>query len=357
MNNPNTDKHLMEAVHSFGFEESNSTVESISAGFINSTFKVSNKSRTIILQKLNGNVFPKPEDIVHNYIQVYNYLNGKKEFKIPEPIKTIDKKNCFVDNEKNIWRATQFIHATFSPETARDEKDVAAAAYCFGSFTNGLAGLDVSELKVIIPQFHDLAFRYDQFSEALENNFSKRKENARIEIEELIKRKKLVDFYTELISNSNYKLRVMHHDAKLSNILFDRNTEKVVCPVDLDTTQSGYFFSDIGDMIRSMTCNLSENSVDFSAIKINEDFYKEIIKGYMYAMRDEFTYEEKINIHYSGLLMIYMQALRYMADHLNGDIYYRITYPEQNFDRTKNQLTLLKRLEEFLAKEFNFNPY
>ena len=63
---------------------------------------------------------------------------------------------------------------------------------------------------------------------------------------------------------------------------------------------------------------------------------------------------EKKNIHYAGLVMIYMQALRYMADYLNGDIYYKITYPEQNFDRAKNQLTLLQRLEEFLKGKSAF---
>ena len=146
----------------------------------------------------------------------------------------------------------------------------------------------------------------------------------------------------------------MHHDAKLSNILFDQNTRKVVCPVDLDTTQAGYFFSDLGDMIRSMACSQSENCIDFSSIYIKSGFYEAIIDVYMAAIKDEFTEEEGKNIHYAGLLMIYMQALRYMTDYLNGDIYYRITYSEQNFDRAKNQLTLLQRLEEFLREKFSF---
>ena len=67
-----------------------------------------------------------------------------------------------------------------------------------------------------------------------------------------------------------------------------------------------------------------------------------------------FTEAEKKYIHYSGIALTYMQSLRFLTDYLNGDTYYRIIYPEQNFDRAMNQLTLLKRLEEFLLKEYDF---
>ncbi len=354
MTNLKIDTSLSKALEAFGHSVETSQIFPISSGLINSTFKVSDSSRSIILQKINKTVFPNPADIIHNYSQIYNYLKSADKFKIPSMIKTAKGESCFIDADKNFWRATEFISNSFAPETANNSKDAFDAAFCFGKFSNALADLAADKLKVIIPQFHDLEFRYSQFNEALENGNTERKEKARTEIEKLVSRNKLVGFYKKIKTDPHYKLRIMHHDAKLSNILFDKKTKEVVCPVDLDTTQPGYFFSDIGDMIRSMTCSHSENSTEFNSISVQEDYYREILKGYLLAMKDEFSPDEKTNIHYAGLIMIYMQAMRYMADHLKDDVYYSINYPEQNFDRAKNQLILLQKLEEFLEKEYKF---
>jgi hypothetical protein len=116
----------------------------------------------------------------------------------------------------------------------------------------------------------------------------------------------------------------------------------------------GYFFSDLGDMIRSMACSYDENSTEFDKITIRKKFYNAILEGYLMVMNKQLTDSEKKYIHYAGLLMIYMQSLRFLTDYLNGDIYYQISYPEQNFNRATNQLTLLGQLEKFLAAEYSF---
>ena len=157
-----------------------------------------------------------------------------------------------------------------------------------------------------------------------------------------------------MTESEEFEKRVMHHDAKISNILFSEETGQVICPVDFDTCMPGYFFSDLGDMIRSMACSEGENNTNYSEINIRKDFYEAILDGYMEVMQELLTDAEKKHIHYSGLLMIYMQALRFITDYLNGDLYYRTDYPEQNFDRAMNQLTLLQRLEEFLQTEYDF---
>lgn len=354
MQNLKADTNTLKAIEAYGINPDTCEIIPVNSGLINSTFKVSTKTKTIILQKLNGHVFNTPRDIVHNYSTIFSFLSKNENYKIPAPVKTIDQTNCFTDPAMNCWRATEFIAETYTPETAQEAKEVFDAALCFGNFTKALANLPVGELKVIIPQFHDLALRYEQFLTSLEKGTGDRKNKASHEIEELIKRENLVDFYRQLKSDSQYKLRVMHHDAKLSNILFDKKTARVICPVDLDTTQAGYFFSDLGDMIRSMACSHPENSINFSSLHIKPAFYDAILNGYLSAMENELTSTEKKNIHYAGLLMIYMQTLRYMTDYLNRDIYYRISYPEQNFERTRNQLTLLKSLEDFLKERFDF---
>jgi thiamine kinase-like enzyme len=205
----------------------------------------------------------------------------------------------------------------------------------------------VNVLKDTIPDFHNLDLRCKQFEDSLQKNNIERKEKAGELIAELKQRKQYDDFYNSLADSSDYPKRVMHHDAKVANILFSKTTGKVICPIDFDTTMPGYFFSDLGDMIRSMACSHDETSTDFENITIRKEFYDAIVDGYLSVMDKYLTALEKKNIHYAGIIIIYMQALRFMTDYLNGDIYYKTTYPEQNFDRAKNQLVLLQKLEGF----------
>jgi hypothetical protein len=176
-------------------------------------------------------------------------------------------------------------------------------------------------------------------------------------ISELRERGKLVDFFTQLSNESAYPTRVMHHDCKISNILFNKDTKEVLCPVDLDTVMPGKYFSDIGDMIRSMTCTVDENSTEWEKISIRSDYYQAIISGYMDGIGNNFTEKEKEDIHYAGLMMIYMQSLRFVTDFLNNDIYYKTNFPEQNLNRALNQLILLEHLEDFLKQKYQFTAY
>jgi hypothetical protein len=143
----------------------------------------------------------------------------------------------------------------------------------------------------------------------------------------------------------------MHHDCKISNILFDADTHEVICPVDLDTVMPGKYFSDIGDMVRTMACTEEENSTAWELIDVKPDYYHAIINGYLEGMGNDFTAAEKQHIHQPGLLLTYMQCIRFVTDFLNNDIYYKTSYPEQNLNRALNQLILLEKLEAFVAQQ------
>ncbi len=351
---------VIKAAEQFVGDGSDISIAPIGNGLINHTYKVENNidKTAVVLQALNTNVFKKPEDIASNYKELYQFLqshaNGSR---IPAPIIASNGELIWKDADENNWRATEFINDSFSPTTAVDEHSAFTVAKSFASFTKSLSQLDIHLLKEIIPNFHNLSFRYSQFEEAIKNASQDRLLKSTHIIAELRQRKKLVDFF-ELTQNSkDYPTRVMHHDCKITNILFDKNTGSVICPVDLDTVMPGKFFSDLGDMIRSMTCTVDENSIAWEDINIRADFYKAILSGYLEGIGDIFTEEEKKNIHYSGLILIYMQSLRFIADNLNNDVYYKITYPEQNLSRAMNQLLLLEKLEAFLEKEYSFSAY
>jgi hypothetical protein len=120
----------------------------------------------------------------------------------------------------------------------------------------------------------------------------------------------------------------------------------------MDTVMPGKFFSDLGDMVRSMACSVDENSADWEAIYIRPAYYKAILSGYLTGIENILSAQEMIHIHYAGLMLIYMQSLRFVTDFLQADIYYKISYPEQNLNRALNQLILLEKLEEFLEDEY-----
>jgi Ser/Thr protein kinase RdoA (MazF antagonist) len=137
--------------------------------------------------------------------------------------------------------------------------------------------------------------------------------------------------------------RILHHDAKASNILFDNHSHQVICPIDLDTTQSGLFFSDLGDMIRSMVPNLDENDTRFADLEARVAYLQAITEGYLDATHTLWTKQEREALPLSGKVLLYMQAIRFLADYLNNDTYYQTRYEQHNLDRAINQVIVLER--------------
>jgi thiamine kinase-like enzyme len=331
-------------------------VERIGGGLINQSYKVScHHKPDLLLQRINKTVFSNPEYLEENYSAIW--LHTKLKFRglqLPAPKSSESNTFLFLDSNNNYWRAFEFIDNANSLSVASESSQAKGTAKTFAKFTAAFADFNVKSLKTIIPDFHNLSSRYQQFEESLTTGLHERITKSLWLINELKQRERYKHFYELIIQSDDFPQRVMHHDAKIANILFDKASGNVICPVDFDTVMPGYFFSDLGDIIRSMACTHDENSIEFESISIRKDFYTAIIEGYMAVIEKQLTVSEKKYIHYAGLLMIYMQALRFLTDYLNGDIYYRIEYPEQNLNRAKNQIILLKELEEFLKTEYSF---
>jgi hypothetical protein len=344
-------KAAEQFIHSQDF-----SIASFGHGLIHHTYKITGRhdQESLLLQAINRSIFKNPEDILANYGVIYQYLlDHPGHSRIPAPLKTHHDKFLWKDELANCWRATEFIKHSYSPTTPSDEKSAYTVARCFARFTASLAGLNTDILKEIIPGFHDLSARYRQFEESLKKASLEKLLKATHVIAELRERKSLVNLFELIRAGTNYPFRVMHHDCKISNILFEEQSNQVICPVDLDTVMPGKFFSDPGDMIRTMACSVDEDSCQWEAIQIYPSFYQAILEGYLEGAGDIFTSDEKSRIHFSGLIMIFMQALRFLTDFLSQDAYYKTNYPEQNLNRSLNQLILLERLEDFLTSNYS----
>ena len=346
-----------EALDAFADQRHEYVVEPLKSGLINHSYKITRKinGEPFLLQQINPNVFPKPEAVLRNYELLWNHLQYDRiPFVIPKTKSFADGSSFFIDRHKHYWRAFEFIKGTETRTIAGDADQARAVAETFAGFTACFKNFKIERLQKTIPDFHNLSSRFKQFINSLHSgNFERLGKGAAL-VDELKKREHYVNFYEVLLESDEFPLRVMHHDAKIANVLFEQVSGRVACPIDFDTAMPGYFYSDLGDMIRSMACNHDENNIAFSELTIRKDFYEAIVAGYLSIMDKQFTPSEKKYIHYSGIIMLYMQALRFLTDFMNSDKYYKTYYKDQNFDRAKNQFILLQKLEEFLLKNYQF---
>ena len=221
------------------------------------------------------------------------------------------------------------------------------AARQFGKFTSNLAGFNSSKLSYTLPDFHNLSLRFEQFEQAYKNGSQERLALASDAVKNAFKHQDIVEVYQSILKDQNIPLRVIHHDTKISNVLFDKD-HCGLCVIDLDTVMPGYFFSDVGDMMRTYLSPASEEEKDLDKVLVRRDFFKAIIEGYFHEMGDVLTIKEKDLVVYAGEFIIYMQTIRFLTDYLNGNIYYTVSYAEQNLVRASNQFKLL---DEYMKAE------
>ncbi len=335
------DSIVKEILAAYGFDETQTVLQSFGNGLINHTWKLQHGEDQFILQKINVAIFKSPELIAANIRLVADYLKTQyPEYLFAAPLPTLARQDM-LHTDDGYYRLFPFVPGTHSIDVVEKPAQAYEAAKQFARFTKRLSKLDAQQLKITLPDFHNLSLRYQQFEQALLTGDSDRILSAKDLIGYLQSQKQIVSSFE--FAQQNFTLRCTHHDTKISNVLFDEQ-DHGVCVIDLDTLMPGYFISDLGDMMRTYLCPVSEEEADYSKIMIRGEFYDAILRGYLAEMGDELTSTEKEYLSYSGKFMIYMQALRFLTDHLNRDVYYGARYEGHNLVRAGNQAVLLEKL-------------
>ncbi|HRI22271.1 MAG TPA: aminoglycoside phosphotransferase family protein [Panacibacter sp.] len=331
-------------------------------GLINRTWLVSAKNKTYILQRINDNVFTNPQAIDDNINAINRFLKTHSPgYIFTAPVFSKNNKSLIRIDGEGYFRMFEFIEGSKTYTVLENPLLACEAAKQFGRFTKLLSGFNINDLKITLPAFHDLKLRYLQFIQAANYHNNERVKQSKETIAVLESYKYIVDIFDSIQQNPAFKKRVTHHDTKISNVLFDENN-KGICVIDLDTVMPGYFISDVGDMMRTYLSPAGEEEKDYTKLDIREDYFDAIVKGYLGEMQYELSNEEKQYFVYAGKFMIYMQALRFITDYLNNDIYYGAKYELHNLHRATNQLTLLniitsketeltKRVEAFIKQD------
>jgi thiamine kinase-like enzyme len=305
-------------------------IDTFGSGLINHTWKITGPTSQYILQRINKDVFQKPLHIAENVQLLEMYLKKHAPdylFAAPIPASNSEYMIC-IDN--NYFRLSPFVNNSHTLNFLTQSTEAYEAARQFGKFTYLLHDFDVSRLKYTLTDFHNLTLRINLFKLSMQKADKLRLQEAREAIKQVKIHREIGRIYERIVNENNLPLRVIHHDTKISNVLFDADG-KGLCVIDLDTVMPGYFISDIGDMMRTYLSEANEEENDHDKIIVREDFFAAIYAGYTEQMGSVLYPAEKELFIYAGKFMIYMQAIRFLTDFLNGDTYYPTTYPGQNW--------------------------
>jgi Ser/Thr protein kinase RdoA (MazF antagonist) len=337
---------LQVVLNKYGITKEAAEIKSFGTGLINNTWVINSGSNKYILQRINNTVFKDPAAIAFNIKAIGEYLSCEfPDYLFVHPIATNEQESMVYIKEEGYFRLFPFIKNSHTIDVVNTPSKAYEAAKQFARFSRLLSGFPAAQLHITLPEFHNLSLRYTQFETALQNGNKDRIITGAAIINYLKEQQGIALDYKKICANPGFKKRVTHHDTKISNVLFDEQ-EKGLCVIDLDTVMPGYFISDVGDMMRTYLSPVAEEEKDFSKIAIREDYFKAIAEGYLSEMNDELTPVEKDHFVYAGKFMIYMQALRFITDYINNDIYYGSKYEGHNFVRAENQVVLLQKLIE-----------
>jgi len=339
-------------------------IDALASGHINDTFLVScNYSEQYILQKLNIEVFKDLNRLITNKVVVSNHLikvfaKSNISYQVAGFVKS-KTDTYFIETKSGYWTLMEYIPNSKTIERAENNKQVFEAGKLFGNFIASTSTLSINEITETLPKFHSVPFRFSQFEEALKQASALRKIESKKLIDFAIEQKSEMFQLSELKEKHTFPTRITHNDAKLSNILFDKN-DNGLAVIDLDTVMPGILHFDFGDSIRSICSNTVEDSEDLEQTTINLNYYEAYSKGFASETSNLLTSEEITYLPLGVKTLIYIMGLRFLTDYLNNDVYYKTAYKTHNLVRAKNQMTLLKsildnydKIKELTYSSFN----
>lgn len=251
---------------------------------------------------------------------------------------------------RGAWRMVAFIADSLYLESPASPQQAYQAAAAIGDFQLRMASLSPPPLHDTIPGFHDTPARYDALEAAIARDSVGRAARVRDEIAYLRSHRTAACSLIEMQRRDELPTRIVHNDAKMSNVLLSRDSGEWRCVVDLDTVMPGLVAYDFGDMIRSMSSATSEDDPDVSRVAARAEYCEAVIRGYLSTAAPMLTSRERGTLIDGAIAITLEQAARFLTDHLDGDTYYATTRPDQNLDRSRTQLALVRQLADLAPR-------
>ncbi len=343
-----TDEKLLSIAERFDLEGRIASIKPLGEGFINDTFVIRTEGDApdYILQRKNHAVFPDVPGMMENILAVTEHIKAKVSDPLRETLTVIRARDgkLYVEDEGNFWAVCLFIADTSSFDRADSPELAYQGGVGIGRFQALLADFD-KPLNETIKGFHNIRHRFAQWDETLKADPAGRAASLAEEIGWVeSRRKEMLDFWS-LVENGTIPTHVTHNDTKISNILFDKHTGKVLCAIDLDTVMSSTSLNDFGDAIRSYANTGAEDDRNLDNVEMSIDMFRAYADGYLSQQRATMTQSELDWLAFSARYITFEQVLRFLMDYIDGDKYYKTAYPEHNLVRTRAQYKLLQSME------------
>ena len=318
------------------------------SGHINRTcLVVTSHERLYVLQEINSHVFRDVPGLMANFSAVCDHLRRKD----PDPrhslrlLPTLEGGTYYQAEDGRFWRMMGYIPGGVCLDAPESDDDLRQSGAAFGQFQRLLADFPAQTLTETIPHFHDTPDRFRQLHEAIAEDRAGRLKDVTAEIESLLSREKDADFLARLCREGQLPLRVTHNDTKLNNVMLDEATREPLCVIDLDTVMPGLAAHDFGDAIRFGASTAAEDETCLERVRLSPERYRAFTEGFLGACGSSLTPLEIETLPWGARLMTLECAVRFMTDHLNGDVYFHIARPGHNLDRCRTQLALLDDME------------
>jgi len=340
---------LAEIASHFSFEGEFVSAEAISAGHINDSFRTyfrgSSGMRDYFLQRINHHIFTNPAALMQNIERVTKHIASKSTNPARSAMLLIPtrKGEVFLTHSSGtFWRSFPFLDSAHPGSAVESPHQACQAAFAFGQFQRQLADLPGVRLHETIPNFHNTPLRFAAFEKSLTADAANRANEAQDVITFASSRQSIAG----ALLAANLPERVTHNDTKFNNVLLDDATEEVLCVVDLDTVMPGLAGYDFGDLVRTAATTAAEDEPDLLRVSIDLKFFEALAQGYLTAAQGFLTQAERDTLPLAGKLITFEQGLRFLTDHLNGDIYYKIDHPGHNLERARAQFRLVESIEQ-----------
>lgn len=350
---------LKNIIEAFPFNGELTSIESTDTGLINSTYMLTfsdgNQDFQYVLQKINTNVFKKPDELMSNIMNVTGFLRNKINLSGGNAARetltflyTKDNSPYYLDENGGCWRSYIYISKCYTCDKIDSEVKAFRSGKAFGKFQRMLSDYPAANLFETIPHFHDTPSRYSDLKNAVDENLSGRLQEIQAELSFALDREKDASKLVDLAAEGKIPMRVTHNDTKINNVLFDSITNEAICVIDLDTIMPGLSLYDFGDSIRSGAVTSDEDEQDLNKYGLDINLFKSYTEGFLSEAGHALNEEEIANLAFSAKLMTLECGVRFLTDYLNGDTYFKTEYPEHNLVRCRTQFKLVEDIEKHM---------
>ena len=351
-----TSSSLVEIVGRFRVGGSRVSIDASGSGHINDTYvsRIRTEQGLVryVHQRINRTVFRSPEQLMDNIVRVTTHirakiraLGGDPERRTLTIVPTIDGRSYYRSAEGDYWRTYRFVENARTYDTAQGPDHAYSVGRAFAEFQQMLSDLPGPRLHETIAHFGDTRRRFESFVEALEDDPENRAATARAEIRFAEDREELAAPLVDLLRNNTVPERVIHYDTKINNVLIDDRTGQGICVIDLDTVMPGTALYDFGDSIRLGASRRAEDETDLSVVGLDLDLFEALARGYLEVASAFLTEAELEHLAVSSKLVTFAIGLRFLTDHLAGDVYFKTHRKQHNLERCRAQFAMVRDME------------